>query len=66
MFVAAISLELALSAIVGFAIVGLVAVWLIPKWQARRWRDTGVDPAKLAELELSARGTLVQLVGGSR
>jgi uncharacterized protein YjbI with pentapeptide repeats len=62
--VAAISLELALGAIVGLAIVGLVAVWLIPKWQARRWRDAGVDPAKLAELELSARGTLVQLVGG--
>jgi hypothetical protein len=62
--VAAISLELALSAIVGLAILGLLAVWLIPKWQARRWLDAGVDPDKVAELEISARGTLVQLVGG--
>jgi uncharacterized protein YjbI with pentapeptide repeats len=62
--VAAISLELALAAMVGLAIAGLVAAWLIPKAQARRWREAEIDAAKLAELENSARGTLVQLLGG--
>jgi uncharacterized protein YjbI with pentapeptide repeats len=61
---AAMSLELALTAIVALAIAGLAAVWLIPKWQAQRWRNAGIEAEKAAELENSARGTIVQLVGG--
>jgi uncharacterized protein YjbI with pentapeptide repeats len=60
----AIGLELALVAIVAVGIAGLAAVWLIPKIQARRWREGGIDAEKAAELENSARGTIVQLVGG--
>ena len=58
------SLELALGAIVAVAVAGLAAVWLIPRWQARRWRRAGIEGEKAAELENSARGTIVQLVGG--
>lgn len=63
-------LMLALSTLTGIslallaAVVVIIAVWWIPKWQARGWNDATVSVEKKAELENSARTTLVQVVGG--
>src|SRR5215210_8526615 len=37
---------------------------MIPKRQARAWERAGIKGSELAELENSARGTVVQLIGG--
>jgi uncharacterized protein YjbI with pentapeptide repeats len=46
------------------AIAALCAIWWIPRRQAARWRDSGITGKELADLENSARGTLVQILGG--
>jgi hypothetical protein len=53
-----------LGGVLGLAVVALFAVWLIPKHQARKWATAGIEGKELVELENSARGTLVQIVGG--
>ena len=47
------------------AVGALLLVWLVPRRQARRWEAQGVGGKDLADLENSARGTLVQLLGGA-
>lgn len=47
------------------AVGALLTVWLVPRRQARRWKDQGVAGKDLADVENSARGTLVQLLGGA-
>jgi uncharacterized protein YjbI with pentapeptide repeats len=47
-----------------FIVAAAFAIWLIPGRQARKWSDLGVSGKDLVELETSARGTLVQLLGG--
>jgi hypothetical protein len=46
------------------ALLAVAAVWLIPKRQARRWAGQGIQGKELADLEVSSRGTFVQIVGG--
>jgi uncharacterized protein YjbI with pentapeptide repeats len=46
------------------AVAALCAVWWIPRRQARRWRESGIHGKALADLENSARGTIVQILGG--
>ena len=53
-----------LAAIVALAVLAIAAVWLIPQRQAHRWAKQGIRGKELADLENSARGTLVQIVGG--
>jgi Pentapeptide repeats (8 copies) len=53
-----------LTAIAALAVLAIAAVWLIPQQQARRWARQGIRGKQLADLENSARGTLVQIVGG--
>jgi uncharacterized protein YjbI with pentapeptide repeats len=59
-----LTLPLVLGAIFVFAALALAAVWMIPKRQARAWERAGIKGSELAELENSARGTVVQLIGG--
>jgi hypothetical protein len=51
------------AAVALLAIVAVAAIWLVPRLQARRWRAMGLETEKVAELENSARGTLVQAFG---
>jgi uncharacterized protein YjbI with pentapeptide repeats len=44
---------------------GIVAIWFVPRRQARRWRAEGIAGKELAELETSARATLIQVVGAA-
>ena len=46
------------------AVLAVVAIWLVPRLQARRWRAQGLGAKEVADLENSARGTLVQAFGG--
>jgi hypothetical protein len=54
----------AIAAIAALAVLAGLAVWLIPRRQRQSWERSGVDGKELAELENSARSTLVQLLGG--
>jgi uncharacterized protein YjbI with pentapeptide repeats len=42
----------------------LAAVWLVPLRQARKWQQRGLAGKDLAELENTARSTIVQIIGG--
>ncbi len=53
------------AAVAALAALAIGAIWLVPRLQARRWQAAGLAPEKVAELENSARGTLVQLLGGA-
>ena len=50
--------------IAALAAVAALAVWLIPRRQRQRWERSGLVAKDVAELENSARSTLVQLLGG--
>jgi Pentapeptide repeats (8 copies) len=52
------------AAIIAAAVAAMVAIWVMPKRQVRRWERAGVQGRDLADLENSARATLVQIVGG--
>jgi hypothetical protein len=52
------------AAIAALAVAAALAVWLIPRRQRQRWERSGLVGKDLAELENSARSTLVQLLGG--
>jgi len=54
----------AIAAIVVLASAAALAVWLVPRRQRRRWEQSGLGGKDVAELENSARATLVQLFGG--
>jgi uncharacterized protein YjbI with pentapeptide repeats len=60
--------DLASGLVVGIIVVvaalGIIAIWLVPRWQARRWTALGLSAREVAELETSARGTMIQLLGG--
>jgi uncharacterized protein YjbI with pentapeptide repeats len=46
------------------SVAAVVAIWLIPRRQTRRWAARGISGKDLADLETTARGTLVQALGG--
>jgi Pentapeptide repeats (8 copies) len=54
----------AIAAIAALAAAAALAVWLIPRRQRSRWERSGLGDKDVAELENSARATLVQLFGG--
>jgi hypothetical protein len=56
-------------AIVGAVLLAMVAaglvIWLVPRWQVDRWRRAEISSEeKLAELELQARTSITQALGG--
>ena len=59
------STTLVVAGVVALAVLAIGATWLVPRLQARRWKAAGLQPKEVAELENSARGTLVQLLGGA-
>lgn len=54
-----------LAGIVVLSALALGAIFLVPRRQAQRWAEAGITGKDLAELETSARGTIVQLLGGA-
>lgn len=49
-------------ALAGTVIV-LLLIWRIPKWQVDRYRER-LSPKEQVELEIQARSTLIQIIGG--
>jgi hypothetical protein len=62
------SVDLTAAPVIGgicaLGVLALAAIWFVPRRQARGWAARGIAGKELAELENTARGTIVQAVGG--